>query len=662
MKMAKNERCEDDAAATDGEDRCDSSNSSGRSNGDDDEENPLSYIDAAAAAAATEESPGASSSDDDDDDDDKDNESSSSSSDDSSVESMTPVVERKLALAPFGTNHNFEIGDVEDGEEGVADAEETIVFRREENSSSPPRTRSPRRANQEYYDVLERASDRLRRDAAPTHSGSPASEHGSGIYDYDSSGDEAVSRFPVEVIIDVHYLLTADSLFTSFFTHAVDEYQSQVRIKKKKRKKSRKEKRRVPTTPPEDDDRDYEEKFDAGRGPSSMFGSLLPSLKGIQPLAPAGVGDGPPGDDDAGIDPNDDLPGRWNPASLVAAARSQQHGGKTDERGFYKAVVGRAGAAYGRVRGGKERERPDEMPADFNLQSIRRPKRRSHKSKRKDIFWGSESIVTSAEAYGHEFPGGAGENGGVDDGVDADADEDEDESDYNFSPVEEAGNHYWTNQQLVEKRRRRRERRRLGVVLLAAVAFFGACLGLLRARLRDGGGTERSPPPPQTRPNVIDDGVPRSEAPQRPVPTSPVEPVHLDEYSGLPVISVENLRYIVHQITPDASILSDPTTPQSKAWAWAKEDMAAYNVEVVPRVAQRYALMTLYYATGGPGWSANLKWGHGHEKDWYGVGCETGEDNMISVTYLDLNSNNLNGVLPNEIGSITSLKQSEFRV
>lgn len=36
--------------------------------------------------------------------------------------------------------------------------------------------------------------------------------------------------------------------------------------------------------------------------------------------------------------------------------------------------------------------------------------------------------------------------------------------------------------------------------------------------------------------------------------------------------------------------------------------------------------------------------------EWYGVGCETGDDNIVHVTYLDLNSNNLDGILPNKIG------------
>jgi hypothetical protein len=52
-------------------------------------------------------------------------------------------------------------------------------------------------------------------------------------------------------------------------------------------------------------------------------------------------------------------------------------------------------------------------------------------------------------------------------------------------------------------------------------------------------------------------------------------------------------------------------------------------------------------------------WGSGHECEWHGVGCES-VDNNTSVTYLDLNSNNLVGTIPPEIGWITTLEQSEF--
>ena len=90
--------------------------------------------------------------------------------------------------------------------------------------------------------------------------------------------------------------------------------------------------------------------------------------------------------------------------------------------------------------------------------------------------------------------------------------------------------------------------------------------------------------------------------------------------------------------------------------------MKIYNVDAKARVAQRYILATLYYATNGTGWKVNTNWGDGHECEWHCVCCEIGENNMTSVTYLDLNSNNLVGSLPQEIGYIGRLEQSELHI
>ena len=92
---------------------------------------------------------------------------------------------------------------------------------------------------------------------------------------------------------------------------------------------------------------------------------------------------------------------------------------------------------------------------------------------------------------------------------------------------------------------------------------------------------------------------------------------------------------------------------------WLKNDIKIHIVAVEARVAQRYALASLYYATNGTGWTQNTNWGGGHECKWHGVGCEN-NSGIILVTYLDLNNNNLVGTIPQEIGHIHSLTQCEY--
>jgi len=64
------------------------------------------------------------------------------------------------------------------------------------------------------------------------------------------------------------------------------------------------------------------------------------------------------------------------------------------------------------------------------------------------------------------------------------------------------------------------------------------------------------------------------------------------------------------------------------------------------------ALVALYESTNGASWTKNLQWLEASSVpcDWYGVGCFGG-----SVTQLALNSNDLNGSIPPEIGDLSNL-------
>ena len=72
----------------------------------------------------------------------------------------------------------------------------------------------------------------------------------------------------------------------------------------------------------------------------------------------------------------------------------------------------------------------------------------------------------------------------------------------------------------------------------------------------------------------------------------------------------------------------------------------------IPQV-ERDALIALYNSTDGPNWSDNTNWLGAVETEctWYGLGC-AGEN----VQGLDLSNNQLSGVIPPELGNLSSLQ------
>lgn len=417
---------------------------------------------------------------------------------------------------------------------------------------------------------------------------------------------------------------------------------------KKKKKKSKKEKRKSKNQSREESDDEEEDASGVRR--SAVFNSFFPqsmlaSGRGIKKpftstineadLAAIGYADASPNEND--FDPNDDLPttsGRasmWSPASLVNAAQSKLSDAKTDRNGFYDNMKSKVQTMA--------KGKPDEMPNDFNLHNIaksRKKKKYVPLQRHDSVVWGDESSVLSTSGADHEVGRGREEEADDDQGIEM-----VDDYSYSDSCLHEANTNYLINEKRVEKMMWRKDKRRLGFILVAAIIFFSVCLSLYISG-KDDANKSSSPPPTSAVSN--DDGIDRNEPPPRPLPTAPTTPIDGFDDSGFHTMTLADLDNIVNTITHDASILSNPHSPQSKALEWCKNDMKIYNVEVPSRVAQRYSLATLYYSTNGTGWNVNSNWGNGHECEWYGVGCETGESNAVHVTYLDLNSNHLDGV------------------
>jgi len=629
---------------------------------DDDDDNNVderiftSYDDVA-AAAAEKQSQGTRSS----------SASMSSSSPSSSSAGLSSSVERldllddvpmegKRVMGTFDYKPKKKFGFPSTNKGYKDDVEETVVFHEDPPPPPPPSSASPRRASQEYYDVLEMATSRLREGSAFFEIG-----------DEDSSGDEAVRK------------------------------------KKKKRKsKSKKKGRRSSMSKSKSKSKSFsdDEPEDVeGRRRSAVFQSFLPnsmiergrkekfkSTFSAKDLIGGKGGsknnsDNNNNEDDM-MDPNDDLPTRWNPASLVTAAQSKLPGGKTDSRGYYKNDRRALDSAYDRVSNRvtamlspqNSPNKEQQMSSDFNLQSIgkslsdstgkKQQSSSSHRKKLKkhdSIVWGDESVLS--------LPGGSvislptlkkkkkvpssQEQAELESfGIEGRAED----PDPTFDELQEANRNYLLRQQELEGRMWKRDRRKLLLCMFVMVILFSVCLGLFLGRKK------KQPSGPPTK-SYDDDEMTRNEAPARPMPSAPMEPAEgFDSSTSLHEITLQDLHYIVNDLTPDATVLNNLETPQGRAYAWAKKDMEVYRVEVASRVAQRYALATLYYATDGEGWTNNENWlgsetSGSHECDWYGVGCEAGGNNIVSVTYVDLNSNSLVGPLPPEFGRIETLEQ-----
>jgi hypothetical protein len=79
------------------------------------------------------------------------------------------------------------------------------------------------------------------------------------------------------------------------------------------------------------------------------------------------------------------------------------------------------------------------------------------------------------------------------------------------------------------------------------------------------------------------------------------------------------------------------------------------------RMKQRYALTTLYFATGGPKWNNQVLWlnASAHECSWYGCYCTEGLNG--SLLGLDLSEHGVQGNVPPEVGMLgTSLEHVGF--
>uniref|UniRef100_A0A7S4AVN8 Leucine-rich repeat-containing N-terminal plant-type domain-containing protein n=1 Tax=Pseudo-nitzschia australis TaxID=44445 RepID=A0A7S4AVN8_9STRA len=103
--------------------------------------------------------------------------------------------------------------------------------------------------------------------------------------------------------------------------------------------------------------------------------------------------------------------------------------------------------------------------------------------------------------------------------------------------------------------------------------------------------------------------------------------------------------------------LYDSDTPQGKGRNWIinSDESIDLKKDVERRAQQRYILCVFHYATSGNFWNKSNNWmdAERSECEWYGVACD---DKNLIIEEIDLSDNNITGPLPDEIGSLSSLK------
>ncbi len=95
--------------------------------------------------------------------------------------------------------------------------------------------------------------------------------------------------------------------------------------------------------------------------------------------------------------------------------------------------------------------------------------------------------------------------------------------------------------------------------------------------------------------------------------------------------------------------------------------LAAATARAAVPAGERAALIALYDATNGAGWSDQSNWRNagdtdfnvaGTECQWFGVSCDSGETTVIG---LSMASNNLSGSMPIQLGDLTNLQSLDLR-
>jgi len=129
-----------------------------------------------------------------------------------------------------------------------------------------------------------------------------------------------------------------------------------------------------------------------------------------------------------------------------------------------------------------------------------------------------------------------------------------------------------------------------------------------------------------------------------------------DSSTGCDFNDVEQL--LSNFVNSSTFATSEPVSPQEKAMLWLKNQNNTEVEQCSPySTLQRYVLAALYYSTNGADWAQQGNYlSNKNVCSWKGVFCD---DNIIA-TKLILETNNLHGTIPDEIGELKLLEKLKF--
>ncbi len=139
------------------------------------------------------------------------------------------------------------------------------------------------------------------------------------------------------------------------------------------------------------------------------------------------------------------------------------------------------------------------------------------------------------------------------------------------------------------------------------------------------------------------------------VPTLSITPSNSPTPSGYDCLSssgrLRDVNVALESVTSDIVAGS----VQELAYNWLKDIDTTTACDGTTALLERYVLAIYYYSTSGDDWNRNSGWlsSSNHCINWFGISC----NNDGRVESISMNENNVDGIIPSELGLLLSLSR-----